>query len=132
MDDWERYLERFTAWGAEPTVDGYIALFDPDATLQHPGMTAPITGNEIRAFIERGMALLTDYRLVPTNWAARGDTIFIEARQSARIAGREIVWPEALCIKLRGDRVLTGGAYYDPTIVRTALAESGTGQAAHV
>jgi hypothetical protein len=79
-------------------------------------MAKPIAGDDIRGFITRGMNTARDYRLVPANWAARGDTRFIEARQSARIAGREAVWPEALCLKLRGDRVLVGRAYYDPNI----------------
>jgi hypothetical protein len=88
-------LEKFTAWGAAPSIEGYLALFDPEATLQHPGMARPISGDDIRGFITRGMNTAADYRLVPTNWAARGDTLFIEARQSARIAGREVVWPVA-------------------------------------
>ena len=108
MDDWQIYLEKFAAWGVAPSVDGYLALFDPDATLQHPGMAEPISGDDIRAFITRGLNSVTDYRLVPTNWAARGDTLFIETRQSARIAGCEVTWPAALCLTLRGDRVLKG------------------------
>ena len=82
MENCQIYLEKFTAWGAAPSVEGYLALFDPEATLQHPGMAKPISGDEIRGFI----------------------------------AGREVVWPEALCLKLRGDRVLVGRAYYDPNI----------------
>jgi ketosteroid isomerase-like protein len=124
MENWQTYLEKFTAWGAGPTIDGYLALFDPEATLQHPGMAQPISGEDIRTFITRGLNSATDYRLVPINWAARGDTLFIEARQSARIAGREVIWPAALCLGLRGDRVLRGRAYYDPTITAKALAES--------
>lgn len=116
MENWQIYLEKFTAWGAAPSVEGYLALFDPEATLQHPGMAKPICGDDIRGFITRGLNTASDYRLVLTNWAARGDTLFIEARQSARIAGREVVWPEALCLKLRGDRVLVGRPYYDPNI----------------
>ena len=79
MENWQIYLEKFTAWGAAPSVEGYLALFDPEATLQHPGMAKPICGDDIRAFITRGMNTARDYRLVPTNWAARGDTLFIEA-----------------------------------------------------
>jgi hypothetical protein len=99
-------------------------LFDPEATLQRPGMAGPIAGDEIKAFITRGMNAATDYRLVPTSWAARDDTLFVEAQQSARIGGHQVKWPEALCLKLRGDRVLVGRAYYDPAIVAKALAES--------
>ena len=124
MDDWQIYLEKFAAWGAAPSIEGYLALFDPDATLQHSGMPEPISGDDIRAFITRGLNSVTDYRLVPTNWAARGDTLFIETRQSARIAGCEVTWPAALCLTLRGDRVLKGRAYYDPTVVAKVLAES--------
>ena len=79
--------------------------------LQYPGMAKPISGDDIRGFITRGMNSVTDYRLVPTNWAARGDTLFGKVRQSARLAGREAICPEALCLKLRGDRLLVGRAY---------------------
>jgi SnoaL-like domain len=111
VENWQIYLEKFTAWGAAPSVEGYLAPFDPEATLQHPGMAEPISGDDIRGFITRGMNIAADYRLVPTNWAARGDTLFIEARQTARIGGRAVVWPGALCLKLRGDRGLVGRAY---------------------
>ena len=49
MDDWQIYLEKFAAWGAAPSIEGYLALFDPDATLQHSGMPEPISGDDIRA-----------------------------------------------------------------------------------
>jgi hypothetical protein len=89
-------------------------------------MAEPISGNDIRAFITRDLNSVTDYRLVPTSWAARGDTLFIETRQSARIAGREVVRRAALCLELRGDRVLSGRAYCDPTIVAKALVGNAT------
>jgi ketosteroid isomerase-like protein len=120
------YLEKFAAWGATPSIERYLALFDPHATLQHPGMAEPISGDDIRAFITRDLNSVTDYRLVPTSWAARGDTLFIETRQSARITGREVVWRAALCLELRGDRVLSGRAYCDPTIVAKALVGNAT------
>ena len=86
-------------------------------------MANPISGADIRLSTTRGLNSVTGYRLAPTNWAGCGDTLFIEARQAARITGREVIWLEALYLKLRGDRVLRGRAYYDPTIVAKALAE---------
>jgi hypothetical protein len=97
-------------------------LFDPEATLQHPGMADPIRNHDIRAFVTRGLASVTDYRLVPTDWAARDDTLFIETRQSAWIAGRMVTWPAALCLTLRGGRLPRTRAYYDPTVAAKALA----------
>jgi hypothetical protein len=104
-------------------VEGYLALFDPEATLQDPGMAEPISGDDIRDFITRGLNSVTDYRLVPTNWAARGDTLFIEARQSAHIAGREVMAGGALS-QIAGRSRADGRAYCDPTIVAKPLAGS--------
>ena len=47
-----RFLERFRAFGAQPDVARYLALFHPDATLFDSGMQRPITVPEIPEHIE--------------------------------------------------------------------------------
>jgi hypothetical protein len=121
MEGWQRFLTKFAGWGADPSVEGYLALFHPNATLLHPGMPTPISGEAIRIFITRALENLPNYRLLPISWAHQDNRIFIEARQSTRIENRELVWPTMYCIELRDDRVLTGRAYYDPGIVQAAL-----------
>jgi hypothetical protein len=49
-DDVQRFLDRFADFGAEPDPDKYENLFDPaDGTVQHPGMTAPLHRDQVRA-----------------------------------------------------------------------------------
>ena len=50
--DADGFLERFRAFGAQPDVARYLALFDPDATLFDSGMERPITVPEIPEHIE--------------------------------------------------------------------------------
>ena len=113
MKPWESFLEKYTDFGHQPTKDKYVALFDPDATLLHPGMAAPIGIDRIPEFITLALDRLPDFQMIPAHWAANSDTIFVEARNIATARGERIVWPATYVITLRGDRVLRGRAYYD-------------------
>ena len=56
--DADRFLERFRAFGAQPDVARYLALFHPDATLFDSGMERPITVPEIPEHIEAILKLV--------------------------------------------------------------------------
>jgi hypothetical protein len=125
----ESFLEKYTAFGREPSLGRYLELFDPEGTVLHPGMPAPIGIDQIPGFISRALATLRGYRLEPVRWCAHGDTIFVEARNSATIGGKRAAWPAIYCITLRGDRVLRGRAHYDRIGVLSHLdAASATGR----
>ena len=42
MADWKTFLAKYTAFGRTPSVERYVDLFDPQGTVFHPGMAAPI------------------------------------------------------------------------------------------
>jgi len=51
MTDVQRFLERFADFGGAPDPDKYESLFDPvDGTVLHPGMTAPLHRDHVRAY----------------------------------------------------------------------------------
>jgi ketosteroid isomerase-like protein len=111
--DADRFLERFRAFGAQPDVARYLALFHPDATLFDSGMERPITVPEIPEHIEGILKLAPDFRMTPERWRLRGVTIFVEAHNQATLGGRRVEWPSVYVIDLRGDQVIRGRRYYD-------------------
>jgi len=124
MKPWERFLEKYAAFGMAPSVERYVDLFDADATLLHPGMKSPIGRDQVAQFIERALKRLPAFRFMPIHWNFSGDTIFVEARNSAEVNGKPIAWPSIYRIVLREDRVLHGRAFCDRAEVLAHLDPS--------
>jgi len=118
------FLKRFSRFGGKPTVEGYVDLFEPTGTVQHPGMPHPLSGEKIQKFISAVLALMPDFRLRPVAWCSHDDVAFVEAITSGSVRDAHATWPAIYCVKLVGDRVLTGRSYYDRAGVFAQL-ESG-------
>lgn len=114
-DHVQRFLERFADFGDAPDPDKYESLFDPhEGTVLHPGMLAPLHRDQVRAYMTAYLAGVLEFRFDIAEWAAHGDTVFVEARNSGRPGGGEVLeWGTVYCVTLRGDRVLRGRAYGD-------------------
>ena len=113
MQSWEIVLKRYLEFGGAPTKARYLAQFDPDATLRHPGMAAPIGLDGITAFIERALEQFPDYRHTAVYWAVNGDTLFVETVCSVVAQGRLFEWPTMQHITIRGERNVRGHSHYD-------------------
>jgi len=124
MKPWERFLEKYIAFGRQPTKESHARLFAPDATIRHPGMTEPMPADQYVEFIAQGLKRLPDFHLIPVHWAVNGDTVFVEARNTATVGGRPIVWPATYVVTLREEMVIRGHAYYDRTF-EPGLAPEG-------
>jgi len=111
--DVDGFLERFFAFGAAPSVETYLPLFDPAATLFDAGMPRPITVPEIPDSIRGVLALVPDLVMVPERWRERDGTLFVEAGNRATLAGEPVHWRSVYCVDLSGDRVVRGRRYYD-------------------
>ncbi len=108
-----RYLDRFRAFGAKPSVATYLPLFHPQGTLFDSGMPQPITVDEIPAHFEAVLRLIPDLEMIPERWRARDRTVFVEATNRATIAGSSVSWSSVYCMDLQDDRVIRGRRYYD-------------------
>ena len=113
--DVRSFLERFADFGNAPDPDKYENLFDPaGGTVLHPGMTAPLHRDQVRAYMTTYLAGVPEFRFDIAGWAERDGTVFVEARNSGRPAGGDVLeWGTVYCVTLRGDRVLRGRAYGD-------------------
>ncbi len=119
MKDWQIFLEKYRAFGDKPSRDTHARLFAPDATIRHPGMREPMPAARYVDFIVEGLKRLPEFHLIPIHWAVSGDTIFVEARNTAIVNGQPIEWPATYVVTLRGEMVVRGHAYYDRTEVLT-------------
>jgi hypothetical protein len=91
-DHVQRFLERFADFGAAPDPDKYERLFDPEeGTVLHPGMRAPLRRDQVRAYMTTYLAGVPEFRFDIAEWAERGDTVFVEARNSGRPGGGEVL-----------------------------------------
>jgi ketosteroid isomerase-like protein len=113
MQPWEIVLKRYLEFGGAPTRARYLAQFDPEATLRHPGMAAPVGLDGITQFIERSLEQFPDYRHMVVYWAVNGNTLFVETLCSVMAQGRLYAWPAMQHITIRGERILRGHSHYD-------------------
>ena len=107
------FLDRFRAFGSAPSTATYLPLFDPEATLFDSGMGEPIRVTEIPEHIEAVLRLVPDFRMTPERWRERDGTLFVEASNTATLAGSPMRWDSVYCVDLRGARVIRGRRYYD-------------------
>jgi hypothetical protein len=109
---------------------------DPEATIHHSGMPAPIHGVDEPDYVRGIKSLMPDIGLEVESWAANGDVVFIEYRMSATLAGRPLSWTGIGRFRLRGERAIDAIgrwdnlellAQIDPTVSATAFAEAAAG-----
>lgn len=125
-ENWESALARFRTFGAAPSVARYLDLFDPDGTVQHPGMAQPLYGAAIGEFVAAALAAVPDFTMIPIRWCVRDNTVFVEGRNTGTVADRRVTWPSIYRLITRAGRVLDGRALYDRAAV---LAHTDAGLA---
>jgi hypothetical protein len=84
-------------------------------------MAAPIGGPQIEAAITSTLRLLEGFRLRPLRTGRNEDTLYVEARNSARLRGQACEWDAVYCMTAAGDRVLRGRRYWDQAPVFAVL-----------
>lgn len=115
MQPWEIFLDKYRAFGQKPSRESHARLFALDATIFHPGMAKPMAAGQYVDFIVEGLKRLPEFHLVPIHWAVSGDALFVEARNTAVVKGRQVEWPAIYVVTLRGEMVIRGRPYYDRT-----------------
>lgn len=136
MTDAERFMQRYMEVWPSFDADRLDEAIDPEATIHHSGMTAPIRGVDEPDYVRGIKSLMPDIGLEVVSWAADGDVVFVEYRMSATLAGRSLSWTGIGRFKLRGERAIDAIgrwdnlellAQIDPTVSATAFAEAAAG-----
>jgi len=140
MTDAERFMQHYLEVWPGFDADRLDEAIDPEATIHHSGMPAPIRGKDEPDYVRGIKALMPDVGLEVANWAANGDIVFVEYRMSATLAGRPLRWTGIGRFKLRGERAIDAIgrwdnldllAQIDPAVSVTAFAEAAATLAAH-
>ena len=84
MTNAERFMQRYMEVWPTFDADRLEAAMDPEATIHHSGMPAPIRGAEEPDYVRGIKALMPDVSLRVANWAANDDdVVFIENQTAA-------------------------------------------------
>ncbi len=127
MTDAERFVERFRAFGAEPSPERYEDLFDPvDGEVLHPGMRAPLPRDQVREYMATYLQTIPGFRFEIVRWAEGDGVVFVEAENEGKPGGTLLRWGSVYRIVLRGDRVLSGRAFADRIPILAALLPDAT------
>jgi ketosteroid isomerase-like protein len=113
MSTIEQWVEQFRGFGAQPSPERYVALFDPAGTVLDPGMERPLQVPEMAPHMAGILQVIPDLHFTITRWRARADTVFVEAHNTATVAGQKLLWDAVYCVTLREGRVIRGRRYYD-------------------
>ena len=76
-------------------------------------MQRPLKVVEMAPHMGGILTLMPDLHITVNRWRAQSDTVFVDAQNSATIAGRKVLWDAVYCVTLRRDRVIRGRRYYD-------------------
>jgi ketosteroid isomerase-like protein len=124
MSQVEQWVEKFRGFGEQPSASRYVALFDPAGTVFDSGMERPLKVTEMAPHMEGILTLMPDLHITVARWRAQADTVFVEAHNTATIAGQKMLWDAVYCVTLREGRVIRGRRYYDraPLLARMSPA----------
>ena len=107
------FIERFSRVWAAPEPDEFGAIWQPEGTLFHPTMAAPIPQSEIPDYLRRVKAMMPDISLRVLRWAASDDVVLVEWEITGTYGGEHRAWRGADRFTLRDDRAVEGVAYFD-------------------
>ena len=126
----QTWVEMFTEGWANPVdADTFCDHFEPwfqdDVKMIQPSMR-PIVGKQaFRAEFARPLFdLVPDLHGIVENWAADGDTVYIELRLEGTMRGRPFTMHSCDRIKLRDGKATERFAYLDATPLVKAVARS--------
>ncbi len=96
----EQFVKLFAeGWArGEPTL---LKILHPEGQMRHPGMARPVAYADAPDYVRRIKSSLPDVRLEVRDWAARGNTVFIEWTMTATVRGTPVTWDGADRIILR-------------------------------
>ena len=120
-------VDRFAAVWARPDRAGLESLMHPDTSNLIPPMTEPADRAGVLAHFDQVLHQLPDLRVEVVRWAPTGDSVLVEWRAGASVAGRALSWTGVDRFRIRGERMVEAQVYWD---TRRVAAEAAAAVAA--
>jgi ketosteroid isomerase-like protein len=115
-------VDKFAAVWAKPTLDGLETLMHPDTRNQIPPMTEATDREGVLAHFRQVLQQLPDMRVEVVRWAPTGDSVIVEWRARATVAGQPLTWTGIDRFGVRGDRMFEARVYWDTRQVAAEMA----------
>lgn len=113
MDTAEAFAAGFARFWSDPSPERLADLLHDDVVLVQP-LSKPMHGlPAAQAEFRKIFVWLPDLRGEVDRWRGDGDTVFIEFRLRATLAGRPLEWPVVDRFTLRGDKASERVSYFD-------------------
>jgi ketosteroid isomerase-like protein len=106
-------VNKFADRWNRPTPEGLRDLMHPDTRNLVPPMTQPADQDGVVVHFAEVLKRLPDLRLDILRWALTGDTVMIEWRANATVAGKHLSWTGVDVMRVRGDRAYEAQVYWD-------------------
>lgn len=113
LDTARDVVARFAEHWDHPRADDLRDLMHPDTRNLIPPMETPADREGVVEHFRQVLQQLPDLRITVEQWAPTGDTVMIEWRASATVAGQPLSWTGVDRFRLRGDRMVEGHVYWD-------------------
>lgn len=107
------FVNRWADRWNRPVAEGLRDLMHPDTRNLIPPMTQPADREGVVNHFAEVLRRLPDLRLDVLRWAPTGDTVMIEWRANATVAGRRLHWTGVDVMRVRGDRTYAAEVYWD-------------------
>ncbi len=120
VDVAERFVARFAAYWARPTVAGYLELLDSQVELDLPSLGRVRGREQARAAVRRRLQIAPDLTANVIRWGGRGASVFVELQFALPTGHDAIRWNAVNRFQLREDRALRARSYED-SLVRMQL-----------
>ncbi|MER9934105.1 nuclear transport factor 2 family protein [Mesorhizobium sp. M0088] len=122
MKDAYAAVDRFSAVWAKPDLEGIRSLMHEDTRNPIPPMTEPAGREGVVAHFAEVLARLPDLTVSVIRWAPTGDSVLVEWRANATVAGQPVSWTGVDRFGVRGERMYEARVYWDTRQVAEMIA----------
>ena len=127
MDRIQSFVAGFSDFWSNPSAARLTELLADDVVLRQP-LSAPMRGlAAAQAEFGKIFEWLPDLRGRVDGWKGSDDSVFIEFRLQATLAGRPYEWPLVDRFTLRGNKAIERVSYFDslPLVLRVLRNPAG-------
>ncbi|MBA3592944.1 MAG: nuclear transport factor 2 family protein [Polaromonas sp.] len=115
-------VSRFETQWQRGDAEGLRDLMHEDTRNLIPPMTQPADREGVVAHFAQVLARLPDLRLAVLRWGLTGDTVMIEWRATATVAGAPLSWEGMDVMRLRDNRMYEAQVYWNTRLLENQVA----------